>query len=115
MLFQCDVPTVWNINVKDVFTIDPANADRLKDGHKKQTHPAGSVGIKQLEHIHATLTAGGKNTVKYHQIKKRNSQHGLAFLQIRSRFLFWPLHTINLQPLYKKHQGSLTHYVSNFN
>lgn len=60
MFFQCDVPTVWNINVKDGFTIDPANTDGLKDGHKKQTHPTGSIGIEQLEHVHATLTAEEK-------------------------------------------------------
>lgn len=64
MLFHCDVPTVWNIEMEEGFTVDPADADGLKDGHKKQTHPTGSIGIKQLEHIHSTLTMQENRTLE---------------------------------------------------
>lgn len=41
---------------KRTLTIDPANADGLKDGHKQQTHATGCIRVKELEHVHATLT-----------------------------------------------------------
>lgn len=43
---QCDVSKVWNTEMEGGFTIDPADADGLKDGHEQQTHPACSIGIK---------------------------------------------------------------------
>lgn len=36
-------------------TVHPADANGLKYGHKQQTHPAGSVRVKQLEDVHPSL------------------------------------------------------------
>lgn len=36
-------------------TVDPGDADGLKDGHEEKTHPTGCIVIEQLEDIHAPL------------------------------------------------------------
>lgn len=36
-------------------TVHPADTYRLKYGYKQQTHPAGSVRVKQLEDVHPSL------------------------------------------------------------
>lgn len=41
--------------VKHCFTVDPGDADGLKDGHEEETHPAGRVVVEELEDIHAPL------------------------------------------------------------
>lgn len=38
-----------------ILTIDPGDAESLKDGHKEQAHATGSIVIKELEDIHPTL------------------------------------------------------------
>lgn len=41
-----------------LLTIHPADADTLKDGHKEKAHPTGSIGVKELEDVHAALQSG---------------------------------------------------------
>lgn len=36
-------------------TINPCNANGLKNGHKEKTHATGSIVIEELEDVHATL------------------------------------------------------------
>lgn len=38
-----------------LLTVHPADADTLKDGHKEKAHPTGSIGVKELEDVHAAL------------------------------------------------------------
>lgn len=53
----------WNANssshscvAQDQYlTVDPADTNGLKYGHKQQTHPAGSVRVKELEDVHPSL------------------------------------------------------------
>ncbi len=53
---------------KQSLTIDPANADTLKDGHKQQTHATGCICVKELEHVHATLIEHSqRNTGQTHK------------------------------------------------
>lgn len=42
-------------------TIDPGNADGLKDGHEKEAHATGRVVVKELENVHATLQEEAQN------------------------------------------------------
>lgn len=37
------------------FTIDPSNADRLKNSKKQECHPAAGIVVKQLKNIKASL------------------------------------------------------------
>lgn len=55
---MCDFTMKYALTgkVEECLTVDPSDADGLKDGHKQQTHPAGGVRVEQLEHIHSTLT-----------------------------------------------------------
>lgn len=40
---------------QELLTIDPSDADSLKDGHEEKTHAAGCVVVEQLEDVHAAL------------------------------------------------------------
>lgn len=40
---------------RPLLTIHPADADTLEDGHKEKAHPAGSVGVEELEDVHTAL------------------------------------------------------------
>lgn len=45
-----------------LLTIHPADADTLKDGHKEKAHPAGGIGVEELEDVHAALQSGRTHT-----------------------------------------------------
>lgn len=48
------------IGQNSYLTIHPADAYGLKYGYEQQTHPAGSIRIKQLEDVHPSLTRQDK-------------------------------------------------------
>lgn len=43
-------------------TVHPADADTLEDGHKEKAHPAGGVGVEELEDVHAALRSRRTDT-----------------------------------------------------
>lgn len=68
---------------KQSLTIDPANADALKDGHKQQTHATGCIRVKELEHVHATLIEHSqRNTGQTDMNKIRILTHAQCILWI---------------------------------
>lgn len=52
---QTEVTRLRNGKQNCCLTIHPANTDGLKYGYKQQTHPAGSIWVKQLEDVHPSL------------------------------------------------------------
>lgn len=54
-LLLSEVTRVRNKKITWDLTIHPADTYGLKYGHKEQTHPAGSVRVKQLEDVHPSL------------------------------------------------------------
>lgn len=42
-------------SLANTLTINPSNANSLKNSHEEQAHPTGCVVVKELEDVHAAL------------------------------------------------------------
>lgn len=59
-----------------LLTVNPRNANCLKDGHEEKTHAAGCVVIKELKDIHAPL-----NRYKPKRYNHTNIAYSYSFRQ----------------------------------